>query len=189
MSSSLRKITISLAILVIVCGTIIAQNTAIIKGKVKGTDGVVIPYATIVLENTPLGVATNDSGSFELKEISPGSYMLKISSIGFITIRQSVDVKAGDILTFSFEFQESVYEVPQLTIIASRNQLFTKIPGSADFVSQSELKLLNPINGNEAFRRISGVHVVEEEGLGLRANIGIRGLDPEIGRASCRERV
>ena len=182
MSSSLRKITISLAILVIVCGTIIAQNTAIIKGKVKGTDGVVIPYATIVLENTPLGVATNDSGSFELKEISPGSYMLKISSIGFITIRQSVDVKAGDILTFSFEFQESVYEVPQLTIIASRNQLFTKIPGSADFVSQSELKLLNPINGNEAFRRISGVHVVEEEGLGLRANIGIRGLDPDRSR-------
>ena len=182
MSSSLRKITISLAILVIVCGTIIAQNTAIIKGKVKGTDGVVIPYATIVLENTPLGVATNDSGSFELKEISPGSYMLKISSIGFITIRQSVDIKAGDILTFSFEFQESVYEVPQLTIIASRNQLFTKIPGSADFVSQSELKLLNPINGNEAFRRISGVHVVEEEGLGLRANIGIRGLDPDRSR-------
>lgn len=182
MSSSLRKITLSLAILVIVCGTIFAQNTAIIKGKVKGTDGVAIPYASIVLENTLLGVATNDSGSFELKGISPGSYMLKISSIGFITIRQNLDVKAGDILTFSFEFQESVYEVPQLTIIASRNQLFTKIPGSADFVSQSELKLLNPINGSEAFRRISGVHVVEEEGLGLRANIGIRGLDPDRSR-------
>jgi len=31
-------------------------------------------------------------------------------------------------------------------------------------------------------RSISGINVVDEEGLGLRANIGIRGLDPDRSR-------
>ncbi len=182
MNCHLRKLTISFAILAIASSAILAQNSATIRGIVKGTDGVAIPYASVILENTTLGKATNENGSFELSGVKPGEYILKISSVGFITISQNIKVDAGDLLTLSFEFEESVYEVPQLTIIASRDQLFTKIPGSADYVGQAELKLLNPINGNEAFRRISGVHVVEEEGLGLRANIGIRGLDPDRSR-------
>ncbi|MBO3699890.1 TonB-dependent receptor [Roseivirga sp. E12] len=182
MNSHLRKLTISLVFLALAGTSILAQNSATIRGKVKGKDGVAIPYASVILENTPLGKATNENGSFKLAGVKPGEYILKISSVGFITIRQNIKVDAGDLLTLSFEFEESVYEVPQLTIIASRDQLFTKIPGSADYLSQAELKLLSPISGNEAFRRVSGVHVVEEEGLGLRANIGIRGLDPDRSR-------
>lgn len=173
---------ISMVLMIIATGSIIAQETATIKGRIMGVDSIAIPYASVVLVNTSIGVATNQSGSFELKGIAPGSYVLKVSSIGFLTIRQNVDIQPGDQLTYNFEFQESVYEVPQLTIIASRDQLFTKVPGATNVVSQAELKLINPINGSEAFRRVSGVHVVEEEGLGLRANIGIRGLDPDRSR-------
>lgn len=182
MNSRIRQLSIIVAFAVLAFGTVFGQNTATIKGKVKGTDGVAIPYASVVLEETTKGVATNNSGAFSISGIKPGQYMLKVSSVGFITIRQNVDLKAGDLLTLNFEFQESVYEIPQLTIIASRDQLFSKIPGSAGYIGKAELKLLNPINNSEAFRRISGVHVVEEEGLGLRANIGIRGLDPDRSR-------
>ncbi|WP_332913406.1 TonB-dependent receptor plug domain-containing protein [Algoriphagus boritolerans] len=60
---------------------------------------------------------------------------------------------------------------------------FSKVPGSVSFLDKSEIKSLKPISGNEVLRRMPGVHVVDEEGLGMRVNIGIRGLDPDRSRS------
>jgi Fe(3+) dicitrate transport protein len=61
-------------------------------------------------------------------------------------------------------------------------KLFKGHPGSVAVVTAAELKRLNLLTGNEVFRKITGINVVDEEGLGLRANIGIRGLDPDRSR-------
>ncbi len=70
-------------------------------------------------------------------------------------------------------------QAPEITIIAQKNQLLSGVPGSATYIKPMELRRILPISGNEVFRKLPGVNVVEEEGLGLRANIGIRGLDPD----------
>lgn len=74
-------------------------------------------------------------------------------------------------------------EMPQVIILSKKNTLLNQLPGSAGFVDQSTLRQTAPISGNEVFRRISGIHVVEEEGAGLRMNLGIRGLDPDRSRS------
>jgi len=74
------------------------------------------------------------------------------------------------------------YEFPQIDIIGRNPSLINRIPGSASFISNFSLKSAKPLSGNEIFRNISGIHVVDEEGIGLRANIGIRGLDPDRSR-------
>ncbi|MDQ3070787.1 MAG: TonB-dependent receptor [Acidobacteriota bacterium] len=53
-----------------------------------------------------------------------------------------------------------------------------RLPGSFDFLGGDALRLSHPPTVNEALRRIPGVSVVDEEGLGLRPNISIRGLSP-----------
>ena len=53
-----------------------------------------------------------------------------------------------------------------------------RIPGSATLVTSSALEIWRVPTMNEALRRVPGVTVREEEGLGLRPNIGIRGLNP-----------
>ncbi|NNE29481.1 MAG: TonB-dependent receptor, partial [Saprospiraceae bacterium] len=70
-------------------------------------------------------------------------------------------------------------DIPEISIIASKGRIMKDLPGSASYLSSKDLKRISPISGNEVLRKISGVHVVDEEGLGLRANIGIRGLDPD----------
>jgi Fe(3+) dicitrate transport protein len=75
------------------------------------------------------------------------------------------------------------YEMPQVTILSQRDGIFGNIPGSASFIGLRELRTLAPVSGNEVFRRVPGLHVVDEEGVGLRANIGIRGLDPDRSRS------
>ena len=56
--------------------------------------------------------------------------------------------------------------------------LFSGIPGSISTINNIELRRTQPLTGNEIIRKIPGIHALDEEGLGMRANFGIRGLDP-----------
>ncbi|MBK7936091.1 MAG: TonB-dependent receptor plug domain-containing protein [Lewinellaceae bacterium] len=69
--------------------------------------------------------------------------------------------------------------VPQVVVIAQKDRLLSGVPGAASYVKPLELRRIAPLTGNEVFRKLPGVHVVDEEGLGLRTNIGIRGLNPD----------
>lgn len=74
------------------------------------------------------------------------------------------------------------YNFPQIDIIGRSPALINRIPGSAALISNDLLAQTKPLSGNEVLRKVSGVHVVDEEGIGLRTNIGIRGLDPDRSR-------
>ncbi|MEZ4828209.1 MAG: TonB-dependent receptor [Bacteroidia bacterium] len=76
-----------------------------------------------------------------------------------------------------------IYEMPQVSIFQKNYGLFGSVPGSTGYLDENALKRVQALSGNEVIRKVAGVHVVDEEGLGLRANIGIRGLDPDRSRS------
>ncbi|MBL7766659.1 MAG: TonB-dependent receptor [Chitinophagaceae bacterium] len=69
-----------------------------------------------------------------------------------------------------------------VTIVEKRNTLLTNLPGSYTGIAAKEMKICAPLSGNEIFRRLGGIHVVDEEGAGLRLNLSLRGLDPDRSR-------
>jgi Fe(3+) dicitrate transport protein len=73
-------------------------------------------------------------------------------------------------------------DFPQVDVIGRKPSLLNRIPGSANILTEASLKSDKPLTGNEMFKKITGVNVVDEEGAGLRANIGMRGLDPDRSR-------
>ena len=54
-------------------------------------------------------------------------------------------------------------KVSEVTILGSEqhSKLFTNIPGSVSKVSAKQIRLLMPVNGNEVFRRVPGLNVVD----------------------------
>jgi Fe(3+) dicitrate transport protein len=66
---------------------------------------------------------------------------------------------------------------PVLIVVGERIRLDT-IPGSAFVLDQSVLEQSRVFTVNEALRQVPGVFARDEEGFGLRPNLGIRGLNP-----------
>jgi Fe(3+) dicitrate transport protein len=73
-------------------------------------------------------------------------------------------------------------DVPEVEVIGRSEKDVESVPGSAEVIDEEELESQSPLNANEAMRSVPGVHVQPEEGMGLRQNIGIRGLNPTRSR-------
>ena len=67
--------------------------------------------------------------------------------------------------------------VPRVDVIGNQEQLL-KTPSSAMIIEQDELEASHVFTTSEALRKVPGVVVRDEEGFGMRPNIGIRGLNP-----------
>jgi Fe(3+) dicitrate transport protein len=75
---------------------------------------------------------------------------------------------------------ESVKELPTMDIVGNTdtNTNAQNLLGSGTFLSAEDLFDSHVVNVNEALRKVPGVFVRDEEGFGLRPNIGIRGMNP-----------
>lgn len=68
-------------------------------------------------------------------------------------------------------------ELGVVTVIGSRDAL-DLIPGSGDILDRELLEAAHVFTVNEALRKVPGLMARDEEGFGLRPNIGVRGLNP-----------
>jgi len=90
-------------------------------------------------------------------------------SVGILSHAQSNDsIKEKELTTY--------------TMLDKQDGLFTYLPGSVAKIDQAKLNSVQPFTLNEILRKIPGVHVADEEGVGMRVNIGIRGMDPDRSR-------
>jgi Fe(3+) dicitrate transport protein len=154
-----------------------------VSGSVKTPDGKPVSYANVSVKGSVKGTFTDLDGNFQLYDLSEGTYDIQITAVGFKTMNQNITVTPGKMVNLQVVFEDEDVQMPQFAVIANRDRIFSKVPGSVDFLGKEEIKNLKPISGNEVLRRVAGVHVVDEEGAGMRVNIGIRGLDPDRSRS------
>ena len=74
-------------------------------------------------------------------------------------------------------FDGVVVHAARVDLIGNLENLLL-IAGSADIIDQQTLEASRVFTTAEALRKVPGVNVRDEEGFGLRPNIGIRGLNP-----------
>lgn len=181
------RITATICFFFLIAGNVFPDNTGgsdiSVSGKVISSKGSPVPYANIVILGTIKGTYTNADGSFEIYDLPDGEYEVKISAVGYKTIYRTIIIEDGRAESFEIKFEEFAVEMPEIKVIANKDRIFSQVPGSVNYLDNKELTGLKPISGNEALRRIPGVYVVEEEGLGMRVNVGLRGLDPDRSRS------
>jgi Fe(3+) dicitrate transport protein len=159
--------------------------TAIITGTVVDQTGAAIPTASIVIRrgstSTARRVDVQGRGSFEVNDLVPGDYEVSATSPNFTVATQRVSLRAGETRRLRFTLQLGSLTEDVLVLgheVAGSHERLRRLPGSVDIVERETLEQSRVLTTNEALRKIAGVHVRDEEGLGLRPNIGIRGLNP-----------
>jgi Fe(3+) dicitrate transport protein len=89
----------------------------------------------------------------------------------------SAPVLAQDPANPTEDSADAAVEMPVIEVIGT-DERKKALPGSAQVIDRETLDLSHVMTTNEALRKAAGVNVRDEEGFGLRPNIGIRGLNP-----------
>lgn len=99
----------------------ISDNAYVIKSKLKvgfiygsilGENGIGLPGATVIAEETEKGNAANINGEYELA-IKPGKWLITCSYVGMVEKQKSISIVSGDSIRLDFvlEDQASMQEI------------------------------------------------------------------------------
>ncbi|MGQ0528579.1 MAG: TonB-dependent receptor family protein [Panacagrimonas sp.] len=69
-------------------------------------------------------------------------------------------------------------EVLDVVTVVGNSDQAQDVPGAVTVLDSAELEASRVVTTNEALRKAPGLNVRDEEGFGLRPNIGVRGLNP-----------
>ncbi|WP_316836809.1 TonB-dependent receptor [Pedobacter nutrimenti] len=105
-----------LAIFFALQSAVYAQNTGKIVGTVKTSDGKPAGYVSVGLKNAGKAAVTDEDGAFSIKNVKPGSYVIKISAVGIASQEKSVNVAAGQTAEISFSISQSASQLDEVAI-------------------------------------------------------------------------
>ncbi len=170
---------VSVVFLIFLTSLVYAQ-TSLIRGKIiDHQSGTSLASVNVYLDKTEFGDATNSKGEFILTGIPEGEYKLIASSIGYFSISQNITVEAGAELSVDLSMVESITTLSEITIMTGGEAERKEITGSVHYVSPKEIQKFNYTDVSRVLKGIPGVNIQEEDGFGLRPNIGLRGTGVE----------
>ncbi|MDI1255555.1 MAG: TonB-dependent receptor [Flavobacterium sp.] len=133
-----------LTLLTILCtGNALAQQNAIIKGKITIIDNTTADNVSVFLKGTQIGTTTDDYGNYEIKNIKPGSYVLRVSAVGHSAKEKNISLKSGDEIVENFTISNSSEQLNEVTIESAKTNAFAR-KESAQVSKMSLNNLENP---------------------------------------------
>ncbi len=115
------------------------HSDANIFGDVQ-SEGEHIPFATIHIEGTAIGTATDVTGHYMLIDLEPGIHVLVASSMGYITVKKEVTIQKDELLEVNFELVEETMSINEVVITGTKT--FKRQTDAAVIVNVIDSKLL-----------------------------------------------
>lgn len=170
-------------------GELAAQGggAAVLEGVVRAEEGG-LPLAGVEVELVELErrALTDDLGRYRFPGVPPGSYTLRFRLIGRSVLERTVRLDGPGLHEREVALATAPVALDPLVVLLDRTRLSeglsaAEVPGSVHVVGPRALEERPvPFDDVHAFlREVPGVNVQEEDGYGLRPNIGLRGTGTE----------
>ncbi|MCD0488395.1 carboxypeptidase-like regulatory domain-containing protein [Pedobacter sp. MC2016-14] len=152
-----------------------AQNTAVISGNIKDeNEG--IANASVLLKGTKLGTTSNAQGNYQLNNLPAGTYILVISSLGYIKETKSIVIKIGQTLHVNFSLKKDLQQLHDVNINGKTKTQEIKESGFAVNAIDTKKFANSTADLNQVLNRSTGVRIREQGGLGSDFKFSINGL-------------
>ncbi|MBC8085344.1 MAG: TonB-dependent receptor plug domain-containing protein, partial [Hymenobacter sp.] len=171
----------TLLLLLVLLGLSAQAQKIVISGHVLGSQGEVIPGATVLEKGTTNGLATNSEGTFTIS-VEPNA-TLSFSAIGFQA--QQVPVKDKENTTLEITLQISAQDLNEVTVVGSRGLPRTDVerPAPVDVLNAKELQATGQVDLGQQVQFNSPSFNSAKTGVNGVANYAdpatLRGLSPD----------
>lgn len=158
-----------------------------ITGVVTSNSDEKIPFATILLEEINVGVSANVDGFFILEDVKAGSYTIKVSSVGYTSIKQDITITDNETKSISFKLQYDG-DLDEVEVFGSRFthpdkiEALTRLPlapyeqiQSISIISEKVIEQQGNLTISDAVKNVPGVYTFATYG-NKRESMSSRGF-------------
>lgn len=165
----------------------LAQEYGVVSGTVRSVEGGA-PLTGVSVELAEAGrtALSDEAGRFLFNRVPAGTYTLRFHVIGRSVLERTIDVRADAVARPEIALDAAPVDIDPLLVLLGRTRLSegmdrSRVPGSVHVIGPRSLQD-RPVVYDDVhalLREVPGVNVQEEEGYGLRPNIGFRGTGVE----------
>lgn len=116
-----------------------AQQPTNLHGIVTNSRSAGIPKASISVLNTNLGTVTDEQGKFQINHLTPGTYIISVSAIGFATFNREVNTALEN--NISIVLTEIAIHLDEVVVSAQKKEeILQKLPFSISAISSRNVQ-------------------------------------------------
>lgn len=158
----MKKHIIVLFILILSAGVmqanLVRTDANIFGYVVNSKTGQHISYINIILKNTTIGVATDATGHYALKNLPEGTFTVVAEGIGFKPQEKEVDLKRGKSIEVNFEIEEDALNLNEVVVTAGRtSQKRAEAPVIVNTISTKMLETTQSVVLGEGLNYCTGL--------------------------------
>lgn len=114
-----------LILIVLISSTLSAQHLrtdANLVGHVVDIKGEHIPFATVIIKNTTIGTATDETGHYRLINMPLGTYTVVATSVGYKPFSKVIEFKENETIELKIVLESDVLGLEEVVVTADRNE-------------------------------------------------------------------
>jgi TonB-linked SusC/RagA family outer membrane protein len=158
-----------------------AQQTGRIQGTVTSSATKrPVAGARVTIQGTNIGTVTGENGQYQLLNLNPGPFGVRVQYIGFSPVTQTTTLQAGMTTTLDFSLTESAIQLDEVVVTGTAAEVRRKEVGnSTESIAPREIQMAPLVNSQDMLvGRAPGVTVMESSGQpGAGGTIKIRGVN------------
>jgi hypothetical protein len=136
-----------------------AQNWGSLEGEVRdASDRLPLPGVTVVVDGTNYGTATNRDGTFHLR-LPAGSYAIRFSSVGYVSIVDSVHIRRDTISRLRVVLEPATLELGEIEVTQRQEPLEA---GVFTLTPEQITDIPAPFKGYQSLMVLPGVATASE---------------------------
>ena len=137
-----------------------------------------LPYMVVVLKGTTIGVTTESTGHYMIRNVPEGRFTVEVSAVGYKTQSYEVDIKRGRSYEVNFVLEEDLVQIDGVIVSATRSETTRKM--SPTLVNVVGMDIYNKTNSTTVAQGLAfqpGVRVENNcQNCGFQ-QVRINGLD------------